>query len=166
MSKIDKQHLDMILEWFTKSDLSSATVESNKDGSYKVKLSRAVEEKSQASVVSAHHHVSQTPVSNTIELEKTQVTQASNASTTEDTKNQKEIHSPIVGTFYRASNPDAPPFVQVGDIVKKGDTLCILEAMKVMNELEAEFDMEIVSILVETSTLVEYGQPLFSVIPV
>jgi acetyl-CoA carboxylase biotin carboxyl carrier protein len=73
------------------------------------------------------------------------------------------IASPMVGTFYRAPAPDAPPFVDAGAKVKKGQTLCILEAMKLMNELEVEFDCEIVKILVENGKMVEYGTPLFEV---
>ena len=73
------------------------------------------------------------------------------------------ITAPIVGTFYRAAAPDAPPFVEKGAQVKKGQTVCILEAMKLMNELEAEFDCEIVAILVENGKMVEFGTPLFEV---
>ncbi len=73
------------------------------------------------------------------------------------------VASPIVGTFYRSAAPDAPPFIEKGATVKKGQTLCILEAMKLMNELEAEFDCEIVTILVENGKMVEFGAPLFEV---
>ncbi len=73
------------------------------------------------------------------------------------------ITSPMVGTFYRAPSPDSPPFVNVGDVVKKGQTLCIIEAMKIMNEIEAEFDCKILEILVEDGQPVEYDMPLFLV---
>ncbi|WP_304224547.1 acetyl-CoA carboxylase biotin carboxyl carrier protein [Gracilinema caldarium] len=73
------------------------------------------------------------------------------------------ITSPIVATFYRAASPDTPPFVEVGSKVKAGQTLCILEAMKMMNHLEAEFDCEILSVKAENGSLVEYGQALFEV---
>lgn len=74
---------------------------------------------------------------------------------------QKTVTSPMVGTFYRAPSPEAKPFVQVGDAVKKGDTLCIIEAMKLLNEIEAEEDGVIKEVLVENGQPVEYGQPLF-----
>jgi acetyl-CoA carboxylase biotin carboxyl carrier protein len=77
----------------------------------------------------------------------------------------QEITSPMVGTFYRAPAPDAPPYVDVGSKVSKGQTLCILEAMKLMNELEAEVSGEIREILVENAEPVEYGQVLFRVAP-
>ena len=73
------------------------------------------------------------------------------------------ITSPIVGTFYSAEAPDVPAFVRVGDHVKNGQTVCILEAMKLMNEIQCEYDCEIEAILVSNEQKVEYGQPLFRV---
>jgi acetyl-CoA carboxylase biotin carboxyl carrier protein len=73
------------------------------------------------------------------------------------------ITSPIVGTFYRASNPNTPPFVSVGDTVRPGQTLCIVEAMKLMNEIECDIAGEVVKVLVENGTPVEYGEKLFAV---
>lgn len=75
----------------------------------------------------------------------------------------EEVVSPIVGTFYRSPSPDAPPFVEVGSVVNAGDPICILEAMKVMNELQAEFDLEVVNILIENGAMVEFGTPIFEV---
>lgn len=79
--------------------------------------------------------------------------------------NLADIASPMVGTFYRAPAPDAPPYVEVGSSVTKGQTLCILEAMKLMNELEAEVDGVVREILAEDSDPVEYGQVLFRIEP-
>jgi len=76
-------------------------------------------------------------------------------------KKYHEIRSPIVGTFYRAPSPGAPPFVEKGDKVKKGQVLCIVEAMKVMNEIESDVDGTVVDILVENAQPVEYNQVLF-----
>jgi acetyl-CoA carboxylase biotin carboxyl carrier protein len=73
------------------------------------------------------------------------------------------ITSPMVGTFYASPSPDSPPFVKEGDTVRKGQTLCILEAMKIMNELEAEYDCKIVEILVQDGEPIEYDTPLFRV---
>lgn len=73
------------------------------------------------------------------------------------------IVSPMVGTYYAAPSPDSAPFVKVGDRVKKGQVIAVLEAMKIMNELEAEFDCEILSVLVSDSQAVEYDMPLFAV---
>jgi len=71
------------------------------------------------------------------------------------------VKAPMVGTFYRAASPEAAPFVQVGQSVRKGDTVCIIEAMKLMNEIEADADGTVKAILVENGQPVEYGQPLF-----
>jgi acetyl-CoA carboxylase biotin carboxyl carrier protein len=76
-----------------------------------------------------------------------------------------EVTSPMVGTFYRAPAPDAPPYVEVGDRVSKGQTVCILEAMKLMNELECEVSGTIREICVENADPVEYGQVLFRIEP-
>jgi oxaloacetate decarboxylase alpha subunit len=76
-------------------------------------------------------------------------------------ENSYAVKSPMVGTFYAAPSPDASPFVQVGDVVKKGQTLCIIEAMKLMNEIEAEVSGKIIKILVDNAEPVEYGQDLF-----
>lgn len=73
------------------------------------------------------------------------------------------VKSPLVGTFYAAPSEDAEPFVKVGDTVKKGQTLAIVEAMKLMNEIESEFDGVVTEILVENEDNVEYGQPLFRI---
>lgn len=81
------------------------------------------------------------------------------------TSHLHKIVSPMVGTFYRASSPEAGPFVSVGDKVVEKTTVCIIEAMKLMNELDADIKGEIVEVLVENGQLVEYGQPLFLVKP-
>ena len=83
----------------------------------------------------------------------------------EDTTGMITIASPIVGTFYRSPSPDADPYVEEGDSVKKGQVLCIVEAMKLMNEIESEVDGRITKILAESTKPVEYGQGLFLIDP-
>jgi acetyl-CoA carboxylase biotin carboxyl carrier protein len=75
------------------------------------------------------------------------------------------IKSPMIGTFYRASSPDKPPFIEVGASVKAGDTVCVIEAMKLFNEIESEVTGKVVKVLVNDSTPVEYDQPLFLIDP-
>jgi acetyl-CoA carboxylase biotin carboxyl carrier protein len=75
------------------------------------------------------------------------------------------VNSPFVGTFYRAPSPESPPFVDMGARVKKGQTLCIVEAMKLMNEIESEVDGTVAEILVQNATPVEFGEPLFRIVP-
>ena len=80
-------------------------------------------------------------------------------------KGHQIVTSPMVGTFYRAPDPSSAPFVDIGDPVKKGQTLCIIEAMKLMNEIEAEVDGTIADIFVENAKPVEFGQKLFAILP-
>ena len=83
----------------------------------------------------------------------------------ETSSNEHTVKSPIIGTFYRKPSPDKPNFVEVGDRVAEGDTLCVIEAMKLFNEIEAETSGTIVKILVDDSTPVEFDQPLFVIEP-
>ncbi len=75
------------------------------------------------------------------------------------------VKSPIVGTFYRAAEPGSRPFVEIGDVVRKGQVLCIIEAMKLMNEIDSEYEGEVVSIYVENGQPVQYGERLFAIKP-
>ena len=88
---------------------------------------------------------------------------AENSSSNE--ANYITIKSSMIGTFYRSSSPETPPFVNVGDSIKEGDTICIIEAMKLFNEIEAEVSGKIVKVLVDDTTPVEFDQPLFLVDP-
>lgn len=90
---------------------------------------------------------------------------AASGAQAENTTGLITIVSPIVGTFYRSPSPDADPYVEEGDYVKKGQVLCIVEAMKLMNEIESEVDGRVTKILAESTKPVEYGQPLFLVDP-
>ena len=100
----------------------------------------------------------------------TPATQASEATKTDSTSKSDDskyitIKSPIIGTFYRKPSPDKPPFVEVGSTVSQGDVLCVIEAMKLFNDIESEVSGKIVKVLVEDSSPVEFDQPLFLVDP-
>ena len=96
---------------------------------------------------------------------KTKETQelGSKEETEKEEPNLHVIKSPMVGTFYRAPTPDAPPYVDIGDKIMKGDVVCIIEAMKIMNEIESDVKGEIVEVLISNEGPVEYNQPLFKV---
>jgi acetyl-CoA carboxylase biotin carboxyl carrier protein len=83
----------------------------------------------------------------------------------EETLDLAVVKSPIVGTFYRATEPGARPFAEIGDVVRKGQVLCIIEAMKLMNEINAEYDGEVVKVYVENGQPVQYGERLFAIKP-
>lgn len=95
-------------------------------------------------------------------LDSTSQSQNNSAITTDNTVT---IKSPMIGTFYRSSSPDNPPFVNVGDEIKPGQVLCIIEAMKLFNEIESEVSGKIVKVLIDDASPVEYDQPLFLVEP-
>ncbi len=88
-----------------------------------------------------------------------------NVTVADDNSKYVTIKSPIIGTFYRKSSPDKPVFVEVGKTIKEGDVLCVIEAMKLFNEIESEISGKVVKILVDDSSPVEYDQPLFLVDP-
>ncbi len=103
--------------------------------------------------------ISQVHPSEQVAVKSSTVEQIPAAVETQD--NIHEVRSPIVGTFYRAPAPDADPYVQVGDTVSPGNVLCIIEAMKLMNEIESDVSGKIVKVIVENGKPVEYNQPLF-----
>ena len=115
----------------------------------------------QAPVAAPVQHVPATPKAEKKVVEKKKEETEESA----DESKYITIKSPMIGTFYRSSAPDKPAFVNVGTAVKKGQTLCIIEAMKLFNEIESELSGKIVKVLVEDSTPVEYDQPLFLVEP-
>ena len=102
-------------------------------------------------------------VSETVPTVTNKVVNNIQAETVKVEENYKEIKSPMVGTFYASSSPKAEPFVKVGDKVKKGQVVCIIEAMKLMNEIESEFDGEVVEVCKNNEDMVEYGTTLFKI---
>lgn len=138
-----------IIELLKKTNVSELELE-KPSGKLKIKMNIASNQP--ATLVAPDAHVKETPLQ---------------APSKEVDKNDhlKTISSPMVGTFYSAASPDVEPFVEENATVKKGETLCIIEAMKLMNEVEAEFDCKITSLLVENAQPVEYGEPLFLVEP-
>lgn len=133
---------------------SEITEFSVQEGDLKVKISKNSHQAAQVSIQPGSEIVRQTtalPVVTPAEIKPAETAQT----------NLHEIKSPIVGTFYRAPAPDADPYAQVGSMVSPGTVLCIVEAMKLMNEIEADVSGKIVKILVENATPVEYNQPLF-----
>ncbi|MDG2194352.1 MAG: acetyl-CoA carboxylase biotin carboxyl carrier protein [Polaribacter sp.] len=90
---------------------------------------------------------------------------STSSNNTDENSNYITVKSPIIGTFYRKPSPDKPVFVEVGDVIKEGDVVCVIEAMKLFNEIESEVSGKIVKILVDDSTPIEFDQPLFLVDP-
>lgn len=109
-----------------------------------------------------HTPVNQTPVP--VTLQEFVIAEKKNENSTNDAK-YITVKSPMIGTFYRTAGPDKPPFVNVGDEVKKGQNLCIIEAMKLFNEIESEVSGKVIKILMDDSSPVEYDTPLFLIDP-
>ena len=162
--KLDHDDLNRLIEKISTSDIQEFSLEGE---DFKLEIKRNVFDQNQIAnnLVSNTSFDKQTianqkTINNNIpvvnEPEATQVAPPGRSDLT-------EITSPMVGTFYRAAAPDEEPFVEVGNNVKVGQTICILEAMKLMNEIESEFNAEIVEILVENGTPVEFGQVLMRV---
>lgn len=137
---------------------SEITEFSVQEGDLKIKISKNGKQQYVNTVVSQPVTEQVFPTQQNVETvnasENTSVQKTSNP-------NLHEVLSPIVGTFYRSPSPDAEPYIQVGDTVSNGSVLCIVEAMKLMNEIESDANGKIVKILVENATAVEYNQPLF-----
>ena len=162
--KLDHDDLNRLIEKISTSDIQEFSLEGE---DFKLEIKRNLSDQNQVSknLVSNASYDNQTitnqksindNVSIVNEPETPQVAPPGRLDLT-------EITSPMVGTFYRAAAPDEEPFVEVGNNIKVGQTICILEAMKLMNEIESEFNAEIVEILVENGTPVEFGQVLMRV---
>lgn len=135
---MDLEQIEKLVEIIEKSTLKEITVE---EGNLKINLKRE----------------------NNIEIQNISKNIEKKVEIVEEPDEESFITSPIVGTFYSAASPETPAFVRVGDTVKKWQPVCIVEAMKLMNEINCDFDCEIEAVLVSNEQKVEYGQPLFRV---
>ena len=145
-----------LIHTVSESNLTQFTME---EGNLKISMKTD----KQTKVIAAPQAVAAVPAAVAAEI-----VQPAAAPSQENTRQEQEetldgniVKSPLVGTFYNAPSPDAEPYVKVGDTVKKGQVLAIVEAMKLMNEIESEFDGTVEKVLVSNEDVVEYGQPLF-----
>ena len=152
---MDLRKIKKLMELLEESGIAEIEV---KEGEESIKLSRNISSTTNMQlpqIIQQPVQTSQPPVNQ----------QASDMGTNvvDDLKKEKRntVNSPMVGTFYASASPESKPFVTIGQSVKKGDTLCILEAMKMMNQVQAESDGKIVEILVDNAEPVEFDQPLF-----
>ena len=148
------KELQELLDFIAKSGLNKVNIETEE---FKISVQRDPNTKqifSAAAPVAAPAPVAAAPAP-------AQAAPTAPAAAETPAANHKALKAPMIGTFYRSSGPDAPAFVQVGDMVEKGQVICIIEAMKLFNEIEAEESGRIVKALVENATPVEYDQPLF-----
>ena len=150
---MDIRKVKKLIEMLEKSNLEEIEIQEGEESVRLVKSNSNLANTSSAqSIVVPQTSASAVPV---------EESQSDDAS--EETKDRNLVNSPMVGTFYASASPGAKPFINVGDIVSEGDVVCIIEAMKMMNEIKSEFSGKVVSIKVENSDPVEYGQALFEI---
>jgi acetyl-CoA carboxylase biotin carboxyl carrier protein len=163
--EMNTEEIRDLIDFIAKSGLNEVNIETKE---LKLHVKREPDQKIFKSSPSAAPSYSQPAISS---AEHTAITSGGAAQQTPkvsaETSGKKtaDIKSPMIGTFYRSSGPDSPPFVSVGDKVTKGQTVCIIEAMKLFNEIESEISGTILKVMVENSTPVEYDQALFVVEP-
>ncbi|MEX2574777.1 MAG: acetyl-CoA carboxylase biotin carboxyl carrier protein [Balneolaceae bacterium] len=155
--KLVKKILDLISE----SDVDEVSIE---EGDFKIKVKKKIDASGPGSA-GFHYQMppppQYPPPAPQAGPQPAGETAGSGEEPNRDTDEDELMRSPIVGTFYRAASPDTDPFIEVGDHVEKGETLCIVEAMKIMNEIEAEFSGTVQKIIAEDAQPVDYDQPLF-----
>lgn len=156
-----------LIKMLNKSNISEFKV---KDGDFEIQLRtkeyvEAVKTKNVVAPVASAPAPQAAPAQAAPEAPASEPAKEKPAPPKEDTSNLITVKSPMIGTFYRAPSPDKEPYAKVGDTVNKGDVLCIIEAMKLFNEIESEYTGKVVKVLVEDSSPVEYDQPLFLLDP-
>lgn len=160
LKKYDLDDVKRLIELANKNDLSVLEIETKKGRRIRIEKNKpvapAVAFNATAPAPTVAPAPVQAPVVETAPVQQSAPTQASAPQPT-----GKTIKAPMVGVFYQAASPEAEPYVTVGKTVKKGDTVCIIEAMKLMNEIQAEEDGTIKEILAKDGDIIEYGQPLF-----
>jgi len=158
---METKEIQKLIDFIAQSGLDEVNIETT---DLKIKVKRY----GSAPVVSAAPTQFSAPVNNTLSAAAAQASAATPSAPAEPavSSNLITIKSPMIGTFYRASNPETPAFASVGDEIAPGKTVCVIEAMKLFNEIESEISGRIVKVLVENATPVEFDQPLFLVEPI
>ena len=158
LKKYDLDDVKRLIELANKNDLSVLEIETKKGRRIRIEKNKPVAPAVAFNATAPTPAVATAPV---VENAPVQQSAPAPAPTTAPQPTGKTIKAPMVGVFYKAASPEAEPYVTVGKTVKKGDTVCIIEAMKLMNEIQAEEDGTIKEILVKDGDIIEYGQPLF-----
>lgn len=160
LKKYDLDDVKRLIELANKNDLSVLEIETKKGRRIRIEKNKPVAPAVAFNATAPAPAVATAPVQAPV-AETTPVQQSAPTQVSASKPSGKTIKAPMVGVFYKAASPEAEPYVTVGKTVKKGDTVCIIEAMKLMNEIQAEEDGTIKEILVKDGDIIEYGQPLF-----
>jgi acetyl-CoA carboxylase biotin carboxyl carrier protein len=156
---MDLKYVKQLLEILEKSTVNEIEVE---EKGHKIRITKAV---SHAATLPPYPHQVVMPATNVAPIAPHSAAEQAQAAAAAESKKYHEVKSPIVGTFYRSPSPDAAPYVDIGSKVKPGSVLCIVEAMKLMNEIECDISGTVIKVNVENGKPVEYGQVLFLVEP-
>lgn len=160
LKKYDLDDVKRLIELANKNDLSVLEIETKKGRRIRIEKNKPVAPAVAFNAAAPAPTVAPAPVQAPV-VETAPVQQSAPTPATAPQPTGKTIKAPMVGVFYQAASPEAEPYVTVGKTVKKGDTVCIIEAMKLMNEIQAEEDGTIKEILAKNGDIIEYGQPLF-----
>lgn len=160
LKKYDLDDVKRLIELANKNDLSVLEIETKKGRRIRIEKNKPVAPAVAFNATAPAPTVAPAPVQAPV-VETAPVQQSAPTPATAPQPTGKTIKAPMVGVFYQAASPEAEPYVTVGKTVKKGDTVCIIEAMKLMNEIQAEEDGTIKEILAKNGDIIEYGQPLF-----
>ena len=152
------KEIQELLDFIAKSGLNKVNIETEE---FKISVQRDPNTKQVVSMSAPTHSHAPAPVAAAPAHAPAPAAAPAAAPAEASSNSHKSLKAPMIGTFYRSSGPDSPAFVQVGDMVEKGQVICIIEAMKLFNEIEAEESGRIVKAMVENATPVEYDQPLF-----
>lgn len=160
LKKYDLDDVKRLIELANKNDLSVLEIETKKGRRIRIEKNKPVAPAVAFNATAPTPTVAPAPVQAPV-VETAPVQQSAPTPASAPQPTGKTIKAPMVGVFYQAASPEADPYVTVGKTVKKGDTVCIIEAMKLMNEIQAEEDGTIKEILAKNGDIIEYGQPLF-----
>jgi acetyl-CoA carboxylase biotin carboxyl carrier protein len=156
------KELQELIEFINQTGLEEVNIETDK---FKVSVKRSASHAFSAQPIQQYTQQVAPPEQQPIAQQQIAATTPQVETQPTHTGNYITVKSPMIGTFYRSSNPETPAFVNVGDSIKEGEAICIIEAMKLFNEIESDVSGKIVKVLVENATPVEYDQPLFLIEP-
>ena len=156
------KQIQQLIKFVSKTDVAEVNIENN---NFKINIKGSKSQANEITQQVVQQPIEHQPQTSVVQPSHVEPPKSDVQQDTSPSDNYLTVKSPIIGTFYRKPSPDKDVFVNVGDTIKEGDTLCVIEAMKLFNEIESEFSGKIVKILVEDASPVEFDQPLFLIEP-
>ena len=156
------KQIQQLIKFVSKTDVAEVNIENN---NFKINIKGSKSQKNEITQQVVQQPIQPQPQAPVVQPSLVEPPKSDDSKDSSPSDNYLTVKSPIIGTFYRKPSPDKDAFVNVGDTIKEGDTLCVIEAMKLFNEIESDFSGKIVKILVEDASPVEFDQPLFLIEP-